>query len=156
MELLSIWQLPFVTQVISAHEVDLRILQAGRHPQARVRLSAIQLAPELAKDREAPWIESAVLSSLYDPDREVLRAGINAVGRMADRSLVLADAVNRFEALMSTQTRTVRRDVVSVVRRLDLESQYESLLRLIERATQDRSWIVRFEAYRQLQEEPLT
>lgn len=144
-ELIGISQLGLVAPLLSDQEVHLRLLRASRNPDPRVRIVAIGTASELRSRRESAWIDSVILSSLYDPNRDALIAGLEAVRLSNAESVLITGALGRVEELMTSQTRHVRAAVVRSILRMTT-FEIDGIEEMIRKARNDRSWLVRFEA----------
>jgi hypothetical protein len=121
------------------------LLVQSRDVEARVRMNAIDACTLGRRRTEEDMLESILLSGLFDPGAEVVR---HALGGFVDqhprRPAAQAAVSRRVVELFDTAGRDIRAAIAELASSEDLPAALEvSGARLLERARDDRSFIVR-------------
>jgi hypothetical protein len=122
---------------------------ACREQDGRVRevaLSVVGTTLEASPGQSV--LESGLMSALFDPSGGIVRLGLSYVQRLPFKSLGARRTVeSRLPGLFETGSRDVRLEVVRAARHLLRDAPGDRTLRsTLTKASDDRSWLVRFEA----------
>ena len=145
-ELIDVMVIALTSSAQNSKEIAPRCVALSRHPDARVRRLVVALAPSLNKEHRSEWIESISLASLFDPDRAIIKTGIESLPRLDSSRSAIASAVPRLVELMGSQSRQIRASIIRTALKIDSYRSDSILQNLVSEAHKDRSWIVRYEA----------
>lgn len=124
------------------------LLAHARSADPRVREVAVEALGELAlSGARSPLVEAAIIGSLFDAERTVLRSGLAVVARSNFEAPGLRDlAIDRIASLFGTARRDVRMSCCAAAMELQKVAADSRLSALLDEATSDRSWRVRASA----------
>jgi len=125
---------------------DLRadLLSLARDGDTRVRQIIVSAIGRFLELHQAPILEGALLAALCDPDERVVRAAVDATARLDLREPGATDVLHaRLRSLFDHSGRDLRQALAAAARERLRLNEDRRLMRLLDDAREDRSWLVR-------------